>query len=119
MNQINNILGTPLFIPLENFLFHDNEFNFPNLNILNQLGNLDLVNNNYHLVILTNKNQERNVEIENQLQAFGIFANTIINNVNGLNGKIFSPLLQPIQNRFFRNEVLFIRDNDIDILNRF
>ena len=119
MNQLNNELNTPLFIPLENFLFQDNDYNFPNLNILYQLGNIDLVNNNYHLVILTNKNEERNDEIQNQLEAYRIFPATIINNVNGLNGKIFSPMLQPIQNRFFRSEVLYIRDNDVDIINRF
>ena len=111
-------MATPLIIPLEDFLFFGNNFNHPNLNILNQIGNLDFQNNNYHLVILTNKNEERNDEINNMLQVYNIFPDTIINNINGLNVRLFSPLFQNIENRFYRNDVLYIRDNDIDIINR-
>lgn len=111
-------MNNPLFIPLEHFLFFGEDFNNPNLNILNQIGNLDFQNNNYHLVILTDKNEERNNEINNMLQVYNIFPDTIINNINGLNTRLLSPMLQQIENRFYRNEILYIRDNDINIINR-
>ena len=111
-------MNNPLFIPLEHFLFFNQDLNNPNFNILNQIGNLDFQNNNYHLVILTNKNEERNDEINNMLRVYNIFPDTIINNVNGLNGRLLSPMLQQIENRFYRNEILYVRDNDIDIINR-
>ena len=111
-------MATPLLIPLEDFLFYGNNFDNPNLNVLFQLSNFDNQNNNYHIIILSNKGENRNDEIINRLLIHNIRPNTIINNVNGLNNRLLSPLLQPIENRNFRNEVIYIRDNDNDILNR-